>query len=248
MGSALIGRLLASLTDRQVPIVVNVETLALHLSEGRVTGVKARHGGGELSLRSRGGVVLAGGGFNRNEVWRSKLIPEAPSFSPVAPGQTGRLIELALALGARLGPEKMGHAYWAPVSVTTRRDGSEAVFPHFVLDRAKPGTLVVNEAGNRFLNESASYNLFARTMMEANKMQRCIPAYLIADHRAVMKYGLGMVRPGGWGIRRLRQTDYLSVGRTISELALNLGTATPRCSKAMIPLAVSLPSAAIWIQ
>jgi hypothetical protein len=33
---------------------------------------------------------------------------------------------------------------------------------HFVLDRAKPGTAVVDQTGRRFLNESSSYNLFAK--------------------------------------------------------------------------------------
>ena len=31
---------------------------------------------------------------------------------------------------------------------------------------------------------------------------RAIPAFLIADAVALRKYGLGMVRPGGWGTRR----------------------------------------------
>jgi hypothetical protein len=222
MGAALIGRLLASLISRNVPVFTNVETFALDQENARVSGIRARRGEEEFSLKSRGGVVLAGGGFNRNAALRARLIPDAPAFSPVAPGAAGRTIELALALGARLGAENLGHAFWAPVSVAMRRDGSEAVFPHFVFDRAKPGTLVVNDAGHRFLNESASYNVFARTMVEANRTQRCIPAYLIADHRALMTYGLGMVRPGGWGQRRLRRIGYLSVGRSIGELAQSL--------------------------
>ena len=223
MGAALIGRLLASLMDRNVPVLTKVETLALDRENGRVTGIRARRGEEEFALKSRGGVVLAGGGFNRNAALRAELISDAPAFSPIAPGSTGRTIELALALGARLGAQNKGHAFWAPVSVAKRRDGTEAVFPHFVLDRAKPGTLVVNEAGQRFLNESASYNVFARAMIEANRTQPCIPAYLIADHRALKTYGLGLVRPGGWGRRRLRKIGYLSVGRTIADLAQSLG-------------------------
>lgn len=36
---------------------------------------------------------------------------------------------------------------WAPVSLRKRADGSTAVFPHFVMDRAKPGMITVNQAG-----------------------------------------------------------------------------------------------------
>jgi succinate dehydrogenase/fumarate reductase flavoprotein subunit len=222
MGAALVGRLLASLIERKVPVITNVETLALDQRDGRVTGIRALREKEEFSLKARGGVVLAGGGFNRNASLRARLIPEAPAFSPIAPGATGRTIELALALDARLGAEKNGNAFWAPVSVAKRRDATRAVFPHFVLDRAKPGTVVVNQSGRRFLNESASYNVFARAMIEANRTQRCIPAYLIADHRALIKFGLGLVRPGGWGRRRLRRIGYLHVGRTIDELARSL--------------------------
>jgi hypothetical protein len=39
------------------------------------------------------------------------------------------------------------------VSLRRRADGSQAVFPHFVMDRAKPGMLTVNQAGERFVGK-----------------------------------------------------------------------------------------------
>ena len=97
------------------------------------------------------------------------------------------------------------------------------MFPHFVLDRAKPGTVVVDQTGRRFLNESTSYNLFAKAMIAANGIRPSIPAFLIADHHALTKYGLGMIRPGGWGARRLRRDGYLVSAPTIERLAQLLG-------------------------
>ncbi len=47
-----------------------------------------------------------------------------------------------------------------------RADGSTAVFPHFVMDRGKPGTVCVNQSGRRFVNESTSYHRFVRAMYE----------------------------------------------------------------------------------
>ena len=117
-----------------------------------------------------------------------------------------------------LGDEGNGHAFWAPVSVRTRRDGSRAVFPHFVLDRAKPGTVVVDQTCSS-PNESTSYNLFAKAMIAANGIRPSIPAFLIADHRALTQYGLGMIRPGGWGARRLRRDGYVVSAPTIERLA-----------------------------
>jgi hypothetical protein len=49
--------------------------------------------------------------------------------------------------------------------VRRRGDGSEAVFPHFVLDRGKPGTVVVDDEGRRFVNETVSYHEFCERML-----------------------------------------------------------------------------------
>ena len=219
MGNALIGRLLASLQKRGVPIWRETEVLALAGDRSRVTGVMVRREGREVCVAARAGVVLAGGGFIGNPELRDRLLPKVSSFAPGAATRSGGLMELALGLGARLGGEGNGHAFWAPVSVRTRRDGSQAVFPHFVLDRAKPGTLVVDQTGRRFLNESTSYNLFAKAMIAAGALRPSIPAFLIADHRALTKYGLGMIRPGGWGVRRSLHDGYVVSAPTIERLA-----------------------------
>lgn len=105
----------------------------------------------------------------------------------------------------------------------TRPDGSTAVFPHFVMDRAKPGVLAVDAAGRRFVNESTSYHLFALAMQAAHQQVPTIPAYLIADARALRAYGLGMVRPGGKGLAPFLADGYLVRGDTLAQLAHHLG-------------------------
>lgn len=223
MGNALVGRLLASLRRRDVPIWLETEVRALTGDRSGVTGVVVRREGREIRVTARAGVILAGGGFIGSPELRDRLLPKTTSFAPGAPTNSGGLIALALGLGARLGEEGNGHAFWAPVSIRTRSDGSRAVFPHFVLDRAKPGTMVVDQTGRRFLNESTSYNLFAKAMMAADTVRPSIPAFLITDHRALTKYGLGMIRPGGWGIRRSLRDGYLVSAPTIERLAQLLG-------------------------
>ena len=223
MGNALIGALLHSLLERKVEIHLRTEVLALRRSDGRVVGVDVRGPGGPATVMAQGGVILAGGGFNRHPGLRGRLIPDVEIFTPGAPGNRGGLIALALELGARLGDEGHGHAFWSPVSVRKETDGTEAIFPHFVLDRAKPGTLVVDQSGRRFLNESTSYTLFARAMIAAHGTRRDMPCFLIADDRALRAYGLGMVRPGGWGARAARRSGYLVSGASLAELAARLG-------------------------
>jgi Succinate dehydrogenase/fumarate reductase, flavoprotein subunit len=98
-----------------------------------------------------------------------------------------------------------------------------AVFPHFVLDRSKPGIIAVGRDGRRFVNESTSYHLFGAAQFAVNRDGSHIPAYLIADSRALAKYGMGMIRPGGSDIRPFLADGYLTEGATIEELAGKLG-------------------------
>jgi hypothetical protein len=96
------------------------------------------------------------------------MLPGVDSlWCPAAPGHTGEAHDVARQLGAHYGQADITNAFWAPVSLRKRADGSTAAFPHFVMDRAKPGMLTVNQAGERFVNESTSYHLFGLTMQHA---------------------------------------------------------------------------------
>ena len=218
MGNALIGRLLFSLRERGVPVWTRTSTTQLIDDAGRVTGVRASSDGRSLALRAHRGVVMAGGGFNDHAAWRASWLPLQVRHSPRAGTSQGALLDEALRLGARLDQRPGGSACWAPVSVHPRRDGSTAVFPHFVLDRAKPGTLVVNSRGERFLDESSSYHLFGERLLA----QGADPAWLIADALAVRRYGLGLVRPGARGLARLVREGHLVQAPTLDALAMRL--------------------------
>lgn len=225
MGNALIGRLLYSLS-RHATASLAIETSALRLERGRdgVDSLVLRQHGVERTVRAHGGVVLAGGGFNRDAKLRAEFLPGAdPDWCPGAPGHTGEAQALARAAGARHATGALSHAFWAPVSTRLRADGTRAVFPHFVMDRGKPGIITVNQAGRRFVNESVSYHLFALAMQEAHKSVPTIPAYLVADTDALRKYGLGMVRPGGTGLAPFLADGYLVRADTLDELAARLG-------------------------
>ena len=222
MGNALVGRLLHSLAQHShATLALQTSVDALERDDsGRVVAVRLRSGSAVCRVLAHKGVVLASGGFNRDLALRAEKLPGIPAeWCPAAPGHTGEALALARGLGAVEGQGAQSPAFWAPVSLRQRADGSTAVFPHFVMDRAKPGMITVNQAGERFVNESTSYHLFALGMQAA---QQAVPAYLIADAKALRHYGMGMVRPGGKGLAPFLADGYLTEGATLNALAQKL--------------------------
>ena len=69
-------------------------------------------------------------------------------------------------LGGRVEESLPNAAAWVPVSITTRKDGSNGVMPHFI-DRAKPGVIAVILDGPRFANEGNCYHDFVQEMVKA---------------------------------------------------------------------------------
>ena len=233
MGNALVGRLLHSLSQHaQATLALQTSVDALERdARGRVVAVRLSSATGHVRVLAKKGVVLASGGFNRDPALRAQKLPGIPAdWCPAAPGHTGEALALARSLGAVEGQGAQSPAFWAPVSLRKRADGSTAVFPHFVMDRAKPGMITVNQAGERFVNESTSYHLFALGMQAA---RQAVPAYLVADAKALRQYGMGMVRPGGKGLTPFLADGYLTEGASLAELAHKLGISAPGLAQAV---------------
>ena len=223
MGNALVARLLYSLSKQTgVTLALNTSVEQFGRGASGIESVVLAQGGERRTARVRGGVVLASGGFNRHPDLRATMLPGAHiGWCPAAPGHTGAAHDLARGLGAQYGQGGLSNAFWAPVSLRQRADGSTAVFPHFVMDRAKPGMLTVNQAGERFVNESTSYHLFGIAMQSTGS----VPAYLVCDAEALRKYGIGMVRPGASAkdMAPFLADGYLTQAQTLDELAQKLG-------------------------
>ncbi len=239
MGNALVARLLHSLAQRpNVSLLVDTQMREIHVSDGHpgkersIEAVTLESAGTSRRIAVRGGLVLASGGINRDPAWRERHLPGIPmAWCPGAPGHTGQAQALALQLGAGHGAGAASAAFWAPVSRRRRADGSMAVFPHFVMDRAKPGMLTVNQAGRRYLNESLSYHRYGLAMQAEQRRSEAgepgaapaLPSWIVCDAAALKRYGLGMVRPGGSGLAPFIADGYLLSGATLADLARQLG-------------------------
>jgi succinate dehydrogenase/fumarate reductase flavoprotein subunit len=225
MGNALVARLFFSLKKRGVEILFNAPIADLVSENGRVLGAKIEVAGEELFVKARKGVVLATGGYAHNNKFRKAFMPyPVPTHSLSSEFNQGDGIALGEQLGARIAPEEHGNSgLWTPVSVTTRADGSKGLFPHLMLDRAKPGLIAVNSTGRRFVNEAASYHDFVLGMFEANASAPSIPCWLICDATFIENYGLGIVYPGMRDPARLVKTGYLKRDATLEGLAVQIG-------------------------
>ena len=164
MGNAMIARMLYSYIQRNGLLVTNTEATQLVQEGNQIQGLVLQQTLSDGSVvkrtvHSKGGVVMASGGFNRHLTRRAELLPGAKeAWCPAGPGHTGKAQDLALQAGAQLGSGGLSHAFWAPVSTRQRADGSTAVFPHFVMDRGKPGMITVDSQGQRYVNEPTSYH------------------------------------------------------------------------------------------
>ncbi|TAM74805.1 FAD-binding protein [bacterium] len=226
LGNALAARLFKNLLTRDVPIWFDCETSKLARTDGRVGGVIVEHGGSSIAVRARRGVVLAGGGFPASAQLRERYLPKpVAEYTAAFERCAGETLLLAQEIGASLGQPGEDNALWFPSSITTRADGSTAVYPHIVLDRAKPGLVAVNSAGRRFVDEAVSYHEFTRAMYRSHRSVPSIPAMLVCDRRFLSRYGLGMIWPRTplFMLKRFLAGGYLHAGATIEELARKIG-------------------------
>jgi 3-oxosteroid 1-dehydrogenase len=224
LGNALSARLFRNLLDRRVPIWFRGKTTQLIAEDGRACGLVVLRDGAAVRVRAARGIVLAGGGFPASPELRERYLPKpVAAYTSAFEGCVGDTLVLAEGIGASLGSPGEDNALWFPSSIATRKDGSTAVYPHIVLDRAKPGLVAVNSAGRRFVNEGVSYHEFVRAMYRSHRSVPSIPAMLVCDRRFVWKYGLGMIRPRTPILKRFIDKGYLRVAGSVEGLARSIG-------------------------
>lgn len=218
MGNALIARLLQSSIKAGVKLWSSAPMLHLETDGDRVVGAVIEKDGRPLRVLAARGVILASGGFSANPEYRQRFIPfPEQHVSMVCAGNTGVAISNALELGAVFDGENISNAGWLVVSVLQQADGSQRKFPHLFLDRGKPGCIAVNINGERFGNESTT------NLVQPMHDSGSVPAYLLCDHRFIKKYGLGLVRPGGIGLKKMLGAKYVVKGDSLADLAEKTG-------------------------
>lgn len=227
MGNALVARLFYSLKKRNVPVHFDSPIQQFEKEGDAVVGAVLKTPDGEKRIRVRRGVVLATGGFAHNPKYREAFMPTpTPHYSMAPDTNTGDGVALAEASDAAIESDShQGAGFWSPVSVTTRPDGTQGLYPHLAMDRAKPGLIAVNAAGRRFVNEAVSYHDFVEAMYRSHETTDTMPAWLICETRFITKYGLGAIHPETKNLSREIESGYVTVGDSLEELAEKIGVA-----------------------
>ncbi len=223
-GNALMARLLKSADDRGVRILTSTSARELIRGpDGAVAGIVCGEG---LRVEARRGVVLAAGGFPHDDARKAALFPHAPTgrehVSAAPPGNTGDGLRLGEAAGGRVRADLPNAGAWAPVSLVPEKGGAKGCFPHLV-ERAKPGVVMVRRDGRRFANEADSYHDVMQALFAATPAGEPMECWMVADHAFIRRYGLGRVRPWPFPLGVWIANGYLRMGRTLQDLAAACG-------------------------
>ncbi|KAK4897774.1 hypothetical protein LTR27_004546 [Elasticomyces elasticus] len=218
-GNGLVGRLIESAQKSGIQLWNNASAIEPILDSSRVAGLVVTRNGKQLRIRAKDGVILASGGFARSSELSRKYLPYY-DYTVSPRGNVGDGMRFGIASGGSL-PAPLGEdaALWSPISVLRSPKGPARSYPHFSTAITKPGSIMVDSDGKRFVNEAASYqDLGAATHKAGVRV-----SYLIGDKTHLRSYGMGMALPGGYPIKHLIRRGYLVTAPTISDLANRLG-------------------------
>jgi 3-oxosteroid 1-dehydrogenase len=215
-GAALQGRMFEKALKAGVDMRTNAGVERLLTDEtGRVTGVEARIGGKLTTIAARHGVLVNAGGFARNQAMRDQYQPgTSAEWTATCPGDTGEMILDMMRLGAAVAQmeEMVGNQAALPPE---NPDGIALV----VSEIAKPHAMVVDQSGERYLNENQSYMSFCQAMLARNKTVPAVPSWMIFDSRYVADYMVAGTMPGSKKPMSWFDEGWLKKGDTIGDLA-----------------------------
>jgi succinate dehydrogenase/fumarate reductase flavoprotein subunit len=200
-GQALAAGLFAGVLRAGIPVWTDAALARLTSDGAKVTGAVIEQHGREITVTARRGVVLAAGGFDHSMDMRWKFQSESlgEHASLGAETNTGDAIRAAQDVGAAI--DLMDQAWWFP-AVAPLPGGSPAVM---LAERSLPGSLIVDQNGNRFANEATDYMSFGQRLLERERAGTPVEAmWIVFDQQYRNSYVFGaelyprMAIPESW--------------------------------------------------
>ncbi|KAM0276912.1 hypothetical protein ACHAQH_006284 [Verticillium albo-atrum] len=190
LGRALVARLLHLNLVANANADIRTETSLTRLIQsptGDVIGAEIRTPQGLCTVRAELGVILAAGGFARNQQMREKYLPKPATteWTSSPRSDTGDAIREGIRVGAATA--LLDDAWWGP----TIMDPVTGAVVFALVERARPHCFIVDSTGSRFMNEAQSYTDAGHDQYERNQKVDAIPAWMIMDQSHRNKYMLG---------------------------------------------------------
>lgn len=198
MGNAIAIGLRQGLADAGVPVEYETPLTDLLVEDGRVVGVVVERDGDRREIRARRGVILGSGGFEHSQELREKFLPSPTSaeWSTGAPANTGAGLVAGSAAGA--ATDLLDDAWWGPTIPLPGR----AWF--CLAERNLPGSIIVNAAGQRYMNEALPYVEATKEMYKGESTGvGHVPSLMIFDQTYRNRYLFAGIAgrqpiPGRW--------------------------------------------------
>ena len=218
-GRAMIGRLLKTATQSGVRLMLSAPVTALEVADGAVTGARIFQGDGTTRIAASRGVVLATGGFPFDRANRTRYFPGGRDDMVWVLPETnsGDGMNIAAQVGGVICEKVDSPVAYSPVA-PIEDQGQPRTFSIFPT-RSLPGFVAVMPDGRRFANEADSYHDFGRAIFEASEDKAEPYAYILCDHRALRRYGLGPVKPFPLPYRQHLRSGRLIRAKSIAALA-----------------------------
>ena len=165
-GQALAAGLFAGVLRAGIPIWTDTSLVRLAADGRRVTGavVESRRKTNSQS-RAQRGVVLAAGGFDHHMDMRWKFQSESLGAQPESRRRDEHRRRDPPRPGSGRAIDLMDQSWWFP-AVAPLPGNAPAVM---LAERSLPGSLIVDQNGNRFANESCDYMSFGQRVLDRER-------------------------------------------------------------------------------
>lgn len=224
-GAAGVARLYLSVLKREIPLEFNTQMVELIAEGDSVLGAVIECNGQRQRVRAAKGVILASGGFEKNQALREQYLP-APTNTTWSAGNAGNEGDALLA-GLELGAKTrlMNDAWWT----TTLCVPDEPAPRLAIMEKSFPGSCVVNRDGKRFANESQNYMAFQKDLFKTHTEEHPnAPAWHVFDATFRENFMVGplmtkAMKPDSQIPKKWFEEGFVAKANTIRELADMLG-------------------------
>jgi 3-oxosteroid 1-dehydrogenase len=192
LGTSLIAQLLWLCLKHDVTIWTDTSLKHIVMDDGKAMGAVVRRHNEETVIKTPKGVLLGAGGFARNQAMREKYqeSPITTKWTSTSLNDHGDAISAAMDAGA--ARDLLDDAWWGPTIVDPWTGK-----PNFtIFERALPHSIIVDSAGERFMNEAQSYTTCGHDQYKRHRQVSAIPAFLILDHQHRKRYMPAGIMPG----------------------------------------------------